>query len=66
MTHDDFEIQFAVAITAYDGNPEPIDDPSYGKLIAGYNMWNNGVFKDPPNIALRNCTKEELGLVKGK
>ena len=27
-------LKFAIAIIDYDGNPEPIDDPRYGKITA--------------------------------
>ena len=30
------KFQIAFALTAYDGNPDPIDDPKYGRLYARY------------------------------
>ena len=33
------KFQIAFALTAYDGNPDPIDDPQYGRLYARYVQW---------------------------
>ena len=59
-------LNFAFGITEYDGNPEPIDDPTYGKLSARYETWGEGNWGSFADIPLRNCSAEELGLVKGK
>ena len=32
-------LMFAFAITEYDDNPEPIEDPSYGLVKAYYKSW---------------------------
>ena len=32
-------LAFAFAITAYDGNPEPIEDPTIGVLRPYYRSW---------------------------
>ena len=39
------QLGFAYGLTAYDSNPEPIDDPSYGVLKAYYKSWGiHGTF----------------------
>ena len=55
---DQFEIAFA--ITAYDGNPEPIDDEKYGKIYSRYDQWG---YEGERNTYLEThqCTDEELG-----
>ena len=60
---DGFNLAFA--ITAYDDNPEPIDDPRYGRIIAKITSW--GFEEDEQGVGMsevktRNCTKEELGI----
>ena len=53
---------FAFAITAYDSNPESIEDPSIGTVNAYYKTWGLGedvstVFTPIPT---RPCTEAEL------
>ena len=54
--------------TAYDSNPEPILDPSYGSLNFKYTTWGenpDGTFYDNSiDLDTHYCTKEELGLVE--
>ena len=55
---DGFNLAFA--ITAYDDNPEPIDDPRYGRIIAKITSW--GFEEDEQGVGMsevktRNCTK---------
>ena len=58
-------LQYAFGITAYDGNPEPIEDPTYGVLKAYYKTWgidksSKGViFEELPS---RACTTAELNM----
>ena len=33
------DLMYAFGITAYDGNSEPIEDPSYGVLKPYYKSW---------------------------
>ena len=33
-------LQFAFGVTAYDGNIEPIDDETYGRVVARYQTWD--------------------------
>ena len=40
MQYDNFQIAFG--ITAYDGNPESVEDPRYGRMIARYDSWGLG------------------------
>lgn len=53
---------YAFGITAYDDNPEPIEDPSIGVLKPYYKSWGlkegGGVHFEP--LPERNCTKSEL------
>ena len=32
-------LKFAFAITHYDSNPEPVDDPRYGRMVARIVRW---------------------------
>ena len=54
---DDFNLAFA--ITAYDANREPIDDPRYGRLVSKMVAWG---FSDTQGVELggyldiHNCT----------
>ena len=57
-------LKFAVAIIEYDGNPEPIDDPRYGQIVAQTFSWG---FADQQGVSvqkmgLHRCTEEELNL----
>ena len=56
-------MQYAFGITAYDSNPELIEDPSYGVLKAYYKSW--GIKKqvkgvDFEELPTRPCTATEL------
>ena len=55
---------FAVALTKYDTDPEPIDDPRYGEMIIEYYGWGYegdiGTKQTP--IETYKCSDEELGL----
>ena len=61
----DAGLQIAFAITAYDANREPIDQPEYGALKPYYKSWgivdSNDVHFEP--LAADYCTREQLGLV---
>ena len=59
-------MQFAFGISAYDGDPEPIDDPSYGRLTAGYVVWKDGKYLPSVSVPIRNCTEEDLDIVDVK
>ena len=54
-------------ITAYDDNPEPILDPTFGELIIRYESWGNNpdgtFYYDEIDLDTHYCTEEELGLV---
>lgn len=52
-------LRFAFALTAYDENQEPIEDPSYGQVKAYYKSWgikdsNNVDFEELPTVY---CTR---------
>lgn len=56
-------LNYAFGITAYDSNPEPIEDPSIGVLKAYYKSWGikagiGGVDFEP--LPTRQCTNAEL------
>ncbi len=56
---------FAAAFTAYDSNPEPILDPTYGSLRFYHYRWgqqNDGLPNGRLRIPSHTCTREELGL----
>ena len=57
-------LKFAVGIIAYDGDPEPIDDPRYGQIIAKTVSWGfndtQGIARD--KIGLHRCSQRELHL----
>ena len=54
----------AFAITAYDSNRDPIEDPQYGVLKAYYKTWGLSTGKGVQwtELADEYCTKQELGL----
>ena len=60
----------AAALTEYNNDPEPIEDPSYGKFVFEHFRWGNsedgdiGSGRQP--IETRPCTDEELSLVEDK
>ena len=60
LQSDKFDIAFA--LTAYDGNPEPIEDPKYGRTYARYDSWGYGWRNK--NLDTHQCSDEELGLTK--
>lgn len=57
-------------ITAFDDNPEPILDPTYGELVIRYEKWGtkpNGIVYDEVEVLETHvCTDEELGLIDGE
>ena len=61
-------LKFAYAITHYDNNPEPVDDPRYGNMVARVVRWG---FKEELGIDVsgsrgqHRCTQEELGFSEG-
>ena len=61
-------LMFAFAITIYDNNPYPIEDPTYGVVTPFYKTW--GIDKDNSGVKFervptRNCTEAEVH-VNGK
>ena len=64
-------LYFAAALTAYDNNPEPIDDPTIGKFVFNHHKWgrnSDGTVITSGKYKIKNhrCTPEELGLVKSE
>ena len=57
-------MEVAYAITAYDSNQEPIEDPRYGILKAYYKTWGLSTGKGVQwtELADQYCSKQELGL----
>ena len=57
---------FAVAFTAYDSNPEPILDPTYGEIIFNHYEWgpqpDGSYMTERRRINSHTCSREELGL----
>ena len=59
-------LRFAYGITAYDDNPEIVEDLDYGEVKATFRTWGEGVEgtikKDDKALKTHPCTEEELGL----
>ena len=59
----------AAMFTAYDDNPEPVLDPTYGELIFRYEKWgsypNDTSYYEEEYLDTHYCTDEELGYIKG-
>ena len=58
-------MQFAFGVTAYDGNIEPIDDETYGRVVARYQTWGlvdavGSGLSDP--IPMKPCSRSDLGI----
>ena len=55
-------LSYAFGISAYDSNPDPIEDPSYGVLLPYYKTWGivagGGAHFEP--LPLRECTEAEF------
>ena len=60
----DAGFQIAFALTPYDSNPNPVEQPEYGILKAYYKSWgikdSNDVHWD--ELETDYCTREQLGL----
>lgn len=65
----DMGLNIAVALTRYDSDVEPFDDPTIGQVVFNHYKW--GTNPDGQNFAGRypinshQCTRQELGLVDG-
>ena len=73
QSHDEFDasmgLNFAAALTAYDDNEEPIDDPTFGELVFNHHKWgrnsDGSIFASGRyRIKSHRCTSEELGVSK--
>ena len=53
-------LMFAFGITAYDSNPDPIEDPSYGVMKAYKKRWGFGGGSEIWELPTRDCTDAEL------
>ena len=53
-------LMFAAAITAYDGSPDDIEDPSYGRLVFNYKRWGVNSEVADTEIETKSCTAEDL------
>ena len=65
FSHQNRGFNIAAGFTAYDANPEPILDPTYGELVFNHFRW--GQPEDGPpdgrhRVPQHSCTREELGL----
>ena len=58
--------QIAFALTNYDSNPDPIEDPDYGVVKAYLKSWGNTGDSGVNFIELstRFCREEDLGLTE--
>ena len=63
---NDMALNFAVGLTAYDGETENILDPTYGNIGFIRYAWgvtDDGLFYEKTDeIPSHTCTKEELGI----
>ena len=62
---DDLEFrnfQIAFGLTAFDSNPDPIEDPSYGRIFAVQNQWGHEGQNRTTELQIHYCSDEELGL----
>ena len=64
FSHKNNKLNIAAGFTAYDSDPEPILDPTYGELV--FNQYRWGQPEDDLDgrhrIPKHDCTREELGL----
>ena len=58
-------MQFAFGITAYDLNQDPIDDPTYGNVVAKYVSWGFGEDNLNDPIPMKPCSDADLGITVG-
>ena len=62
-------MQFAFGITHYDSNQEPVDDESYGRVVARYATWGLPGFPSGTTVSdplpLKRCSEADLGLDGG-
>ena len=59
-------LYFGAALTYYDSDPEPIEDPKYGELVISWHGWGNTgeVGYQDIDLDLHYCSDEELGLTR--
>ena len=63
FNHRQNGFNFAVAFSAYDNDPEPRLDPSYGKLQFNHYEWGtNNTSGRNPMKSVHTCTQKELGI----
>lgn len=59
-------LNIAVALTAYDNDPNPILDPTYGEIVFHHSNWgpsdNEAIQLGQNRFESHMCTKAELGL----
>ena len=58
-------LRFAYGITAYDSDPEIVEDLDYGEVKATFRSWGadiDGAQADDNALKTHPCTEEELGL----
>ena len=61
------DLAYSFGIAAYDGNPEPIEDPSYGVIKPYYKIWGlkDKIETDFEELPTRECSESEFH-VNGK
>ena len=62
---DNGGLQFAVGVTAYDSNQQPVDDPKIGRIVARYQTWGlgDGMGSGLSNpIPMKRCSRVDLGI----
>ena len=57
--------QIAFGLAAFDEDPEPIDDPRYGRVLARTDGWGYEGERNK-ELSVHRCSEEELGLTEDK
>ena len=60
------KFQIAFGLTAYDSDPDPIEDPRYGRIYARFHQWGHGNSTEYTELPAHYCTDEELGLTNDR
>ena len=63
LVFPNFQIAFGLA--AFDEDPEPIDDPRYGRVLARTDGWGYEGERNK-ELSVHRCSEEELGLTEDK
>ena len=65
FSYQDNGLYMSAALTAYDSETEPIEDPLYGELVIkhiGWNATDDGIVYKERDLEYTTCTEGQLGL----